>query len=36
MQGADQHIRFWFQFWVEYLAQGHLDIETRGTEPATF
>ena len=30
MQGADQHIR------VQYLAQGHFDMQTRGIEPETF
>ena len=34
MQGADQLIRS--SFWVWYLAQGHFDMQTRGTEPATF
>ena len=30
MQRADQE-----QFGVQCLAQGHFDIQTRGTEPAT-
>ena len=31
MQGADQHIRS--SFGVQYLAQGHSDMQTRGIEP---
>ena len=34
MQGADQHVSE--QFGVQYLAQGHFDMQTRGMEPATF
>ena len=34
MQGADQHIRR--SLGVQYLAQGHFDMQTRGIEPATF
>ena len=33
MQGADQQQD---QFGVQYLAQGHFDMQTRGIEPATF
>ena len=41
MQGADQHTRSSFkmdqeQFGVQYLAQGHFDMQTRGIKPATF
>ena len=31
MQSAHQE-----QFWVQYLAQGHFDMQTRGIKPATF
>ena len=34
MQGADQHIGS--SFGVYYLAQGHLDMQNRGMEPATY
>ena len=34
MQGANQHQEQYFG--VQYLAQGHLDMQTRGTEPAAF
>ena len=34
MQSADQHIMR--SFGVQYLAQGHLDMQTRGIKPAIF
>ena len=34
MQGADQHIRSSFE--VQYLAQGHFNLQTREMEPVTF
>ena len=34
MPGADQHIRL--QAGVQYLAQGHFNMQARGIEPVTF
>ena len=34
MQGADQHTRS--SLGVQYPAQGHFDMQTRGIEPVTF
>ena len=34
MQGANQHNQE--QFRVQYLAQGHFNMQARGPEPATF
>ena len=34
MQSADQHIRNCYG--VQYLAQGHFDMHSKGIEPATF
>ena len=34
MQGANQHTKS--SFGVQYLAHGHLNMQTRGSEAATF
>ena len=34
MQGADHQDQE--QFGVQYLAKGHFNMQTRGTEPVTF